>query len=289
MLSGKYRQGRPLPPAFPLCFAKTTEETTVPVRPTAPRMNRVTRVMTLTAVLVVTVLASIPPATARSLTKAGKKTGTKKTTVKKDGATPKPGSPCSTKAANYPGTALDCVDVPGSGLQWRIRGTLRNPFRLGEATEVWSIEGSRFRMTLTDWNPAVTVPPGPYATDLSARNTVLSAYRYRVTLLQSGPGARNLAADAAATTQFAVTANAQGPLHGTQTALPACAGGYDNSLVFGPQADTKPGRDTLQVADSGTVGSCEEAPAGANIVIENYDKDTANRVIVYTYFTGTPR
>ena len=199
---------------------------------------------------------------------------------------PKPGTLCPVRAATFPGTSLDCVDVPARGLQWQYRGTLLNPFRRGEPAEVWSIEGSRFRMTLTDWNPAVTVPPGDYANDLTARNNVLSAYRYRVTLLQSGTGARNLAADAATTAQYAVTANSRSPLRGSQPALPACKGSFDS---FPPQPDVKAAREALQVGESGVQASCEEAPLGSNVVIENLDKDAANKLIAYTYFTGTPR
>ena len=199
---------------------------------------------------------------------------------------PKPGTLCPVRAATFPGTSLDCVDVPARGLQWQYRGTLLNPFRRGEPAEVWSIEGSRFRMTLTDWNPAVTVPPGDYANDLTARNNVLSAYRYRETQLQRGTGARNRAADAATTAQSAVTANSRSPLRGSQPALPACKGSFDS---FPPQPDVKAAREALQVGESGVQASCEEAPLGSNVVIENLDKDAANKLIAYTYFTGTPR
>lgn len=242
--------------------------------------RRSARVLAATVTALLAAVAVAPTASAAGLTTAVKRSAKKKIVI------PKSGTPCPTRAATFPNTSLDCVDVPGGGLQWRYRGTLRNPFRLNESAEVWSIEGSRFRMTLTDWNPAVLVPPGDYANQLAATNSVLSAYRYRVTLLRSGPGARNLAADAATTTQFAVGPAVQGPLHGNQTALPACNGGFE---AFAPQADVKEARLSLQVGESGVAGSCEQAPAGANVVIENYDKDASNKKIAYTYFTGTPR
>ena len=267
-------------------LAQLPEEAIVPVRSTMPRTHSIHRGAVRTfalaiGTLVAGVLVGAPGAHAGVVTAAKK---TRKTVAKV--VIPKPGTLCPTRAATFPGTSLDCVDVPARGLQWQYRGTLLNPFRLGEPAEVWSIEGSRFRMTLTDWNPAVTVPPGDYANELTARNSVLSAYRYRVTLLQSGAGARNLAADAATTAQYAVTANSKSPLRGSQPALPACNGSFDS---FPPQPDVKVAREALQVGESGVEASCEEAPVGSNVVIENFDKDAANKLIVYTYFTGTPR
>ena len=259
----------------------------MPVRSTMPRTRAIhqgaARTFALAmGALVGGVLVGVPAARAGVVTAAKK---SPKTIVAKV-VIPKPGTPCPTRAATFPRTSLDCVIVPAGGLQWQYRGTLLDPFRLGEPAEVWSIEGSRFRMTLTEWNPAVPVPPGNYANELTARNSVLSAYRYRVTLRQSGAGARNLAADAATTAQYAVTANSKSPLRGSQPALPACNGSFD---LFPQQPDVKEARSALQVGESGVGASCEEAPVGSNVVIENLDKDAANKLIVYTYFTGTPR
>ena len=258
----------------------------MPVPSTMPRTCSIHRRAARTFALVICtlvggVLVGAPGAHAGVVTAAKK---TRKTVSKV--IIPKPGTLCPVRATTFRGTLLDCVDVPAQGLQWQYRGTMLNPFRLGETAEVWSIEGSRFRMTLTDWNPAVAVPPGDYANELTTRNSVLSAYRYRVTLLQSGAGARNLAADAATTAQYAITANSKSPLRGSQTALPACNGSFDS---FPPQPDVKVAREALRVGESGVQASCEEAPVGSNVVIENLDKDAANKLLVYTYFTGTPR
>ena len=99
---------------------------------------------------------------------------------------PLPGSPCTNRAQNFPGTALDCVDVPGKGLQWRVRGTIRNPFRIGEAVEVYSLESSKFRVELTDWDSDVTEESKAQGVDPTVPGIAFLVWRSRSTLLSSG-------------------------------------------------------------------------------------------------------
>ena len=109
----------------------------------------------MASVMAATMAASVLTTPAHAAKKSVRKSvKTAKTTLKPK--IPLPGSPCTERAANYPGTSLDCVDVAGKGLQWRVRGTIRNPFRLGEAVEVYSLESSRFRVVLTDWDSDIT-------------------------------------------------------------------------------------------------------------------------------------
>ncbi len=111
---------------------------------------------------------------------------------------PRHGDPCTTRGAQYPGTALDCVEIAGRGLQWRIRGTVLNPYRLNEPVELYQLQSGRVRVVLTQWDTDVTAKStslGYDPTPAKTPGTSLLAYRAEVTILSSGPGALNRASD----------------------------------------------------------------------------------------------
>ena len=231
---------------------------------------------------------------------AAKKTVRKPTTSLKKSKIPLPGSPCTERGVNFPATALDCVNVPGKGLQWRIRGTVRNPFRLGEAVEVYSLESSRYRVALTDWDPDVTEESKAQGVDPSVPGVAFLEWRTSSTLLASG-GARaaNRANEANVPLAFVVTAgtreNSSRSLVGFQPDLVACRNGGLVKDGFPPPSG-KGNLDHLEVGESGWSQFCKEAPADQvqNVVVELLNAFNAPggpnaKTAVTYYFTGTPR
>lgn len=214
---------------------------------------------------------------------------------------PKHGDPCTQRGANSPGTALDCVVVPGNRLQWRLRGTVRNPFRLGEAAEAYSFEGSRYRIVLTDWNPDLT-PQNP---DLAVPGVAFVAWRFQSTLLASGgPGKVNRTSEASIPFAYVVTDQTRedqtiglsdGRKPGSQPDLPACRDGRIQLGFPAPAANLKDRLETLQVGESGYDEWCKEAPAGqsVNVVLESNSWFTQPRLeaqfAISVYFSGNPR
>ena len=219
------------------------------------------------------------------------------TTVKSK--VPLPGSPCTERGVNFPATALDCVDVANKGLQWRIRGTVRNPFRLGEPVEVYSLESSRYRVALTDWDPDVTEESKAQGVDPSVPGVAFLEWRTSSTLLASG-GARaaNRANEANVPFAYVVTAgtreDSSRSLSGFQPDLAACRNGGLVKDAFPPPAG-KGFLDHLEVGESGWSQLCKEAPADQvqNVVVElnafNAPGGPNAKTAVTYYFTGTPR
>lgn len=216
---------------------------------------------------------------------------------------PLPGTPCTQRGANYPGTALDCVNVPAKGLQWRVRGTVRNPFRPGEAVEVYSLESSRFRVALADWDSDITEESRAQGIDLPVPGVAFLSYRINSTLVASGsPTALDRASDSTAPFAYVigpvVRENQRLSLSSVprETAIadqPACRDGRIKN-AFGPAAG-KPYLDKLQLGETGWNEFCKEVPAdqSPNVVVE-LNGWTARggpnaKTSVSYYFTGIPR
>lgn len=229
--------------------------------------------------------------TVRTATKTTKKP-TKKPKV------PLPGSPCTERAANFPGTSLDCVAVPAKGLQWRVRGTVRNPFRPGEAVEVYSLESSRYRVMLTDWDSDVTEESRAKGVDPAVPGVAFLAYRMQSTLLASGgPKALNRASEATAPFAYVIGATVREDqsrsLSGSQPDLPAWRnGGIQHAL---PEPSGKGYLDTLQVGEWGWSLFPKETPADQtqNVVVEmnafNAPGGPNAKTAVSYYFSGIAR
>ena len=223
-----------------------------------------------------------------------------KTTVR----VPRHGDPCTTRAANYRGTALDCVEVPGKGLQWRIRGTVHNPFRLNEPVELYQLQSSRVRVVLSQWDADVTdtsTSLGYDPTPAKAPGTALLAYRAEVTLVASGPGARNLASDSFPAFVYVIGPNVREDqaralsdrsVPGAIADQRACPG----PTLFGfPATSAKKRLEALQVGESGYDDLCKEVPADqtANAVVEvnlwTKPGGPNAKTAISVYFSGTPR
>lgn len=230
---------------------------------------------------------------------AAKKTERRTATSLKKSKIPLPGSPCTERGVNFPGTALDCVDVASKGLQWRIRGTVRNPFRPGEPVEVYSLESSRYRVTLTDWDPDVTQESMAQGVDPSVPGVAFLEWRTSSTLLASGgERAANRANEANVPFGYVVTTasreDSSRSLSGFQPDLVACRNGGLVKDGFPPPSG-KGYLDHLEVGESGWSQFCKEAPADQvqNVVVElNAFKAPGGpnaKTAVSYYFTGTPR
>ena len=252
----------------------------------------------MASVMAATVAASMLATPAHAAKKIVRKSvKTAKTTLKPK--IPLPGSPCTERAANYPGTSLDCVDVAGKGLQWRVRGTIRNPFRLGEAVEVYSLESSRFRVVVTDWDSDITEESKAQGVDPTVAGVAFLAWRSRSTLLSSGsPGAADRANEATPPFAYVVGAatreDQSRSLLGFQPDLPACRNGGLVKDAFPPPTG-KGSLEHLQVGESGWSWYCKEAPSDQtqNLVAElnawNAPGGPNAKTAVTFYFTGTPR
>lgn len=248
----------------------------------------------MTAVLATSVFATA----ASAAKKPARKTARTVATAPKP-KIPLPGSPCTDRAQNFPGTALDCVDVPGKGLQWRVRGTIRNPFRLGEAVEVYSLESSRFRVVLTDWDPDVTEESKAQGVDPTVPGVAFLVWRSRSTLLANGTaGAADRANEANPPFAYVVgpttREDSSRSLSGFQPDLVACRNGGLIRDGF-PAPTGKGSLEHLQVGESGWNSYCKEAPADQtlNLVAElnawNAPGGPNAKTAVTFYFTGTPR
>ena len=216
---------------------------------------------------------------------------------------PLPGTPCTQQGANYPRTALDCVNVPAKGLQWRVRGTVRNPFRPGESVEVYSLESSRFRVSLTDWDSDITEESKAQGIDLPVPGVAFLSYRVQSTLLASGsPTALNRASDSTAPFAYVVgpvarenqrLSLASVPRETAIADQPACRDGRIKN-AFGPAAG-KPYLEKLQLGESGSSEFCKEVPAdqSPNVVVELNGWTAPGgpnaKTSVSYYFTGIPR
>ena len=216
---------------------------------------------------------------------------------------PLPGTPCTQRGANFPGTALDCVDVPAKGLQWRVRGTVRNPFRPGESVEVYSLESSRFRVSLTDWDSDITEESKAQGIDLPVPGVAFLSYRVQSTLLASGsPTALNRASDSTAPFAYVVgpvvrenqrLSLASVPRETAIADMPACRDGRIKN-AFGT-ATGKPYLEKLQLGESGWNEFCKEVPTdqSPNVVAELNGWTAAGgpnaKTAVSYYFTGIPR
>ena len=232
-------------------------------------------------------------------TNAVKKTVRKTLTSLKKSKVPLPGSPCTNRGVNFPATALDCVDVASKGLQWRERGTVRNPFRLGEPVEVYSLESSRYRVALTDWDPDVTEESKAQGVDPSVPGVAFLEWRTSSTLLVSG-GARaaNRANEVSVPFAYVVTVgtreDSSRSLSGFQPDLVACRNGGLVKDGFPPPSG-KGHLDRLEVGESGWAQLCKEAPADQvqNVIVElNAFKAPGGpnaKTAVSYYFSGTPR
>ena len=248
----------------------------------------------MTAVLASSVFAG----SASAAKKPSRKPARKVATVPKP-KIPLPGSPCTNRAQNFPGTALDCVDVPGKGLQWRVRGTIRNPFRIGEAVEVYSLESSKFRVELTDWDSDVTEESKAQGVDPTVPGIAFLVWRSRSTLLSSGTArAADRANEANPPFAYIVGPNTREDgsrsLLGFQPDLAACRNGGLIRDSFPPPSG-KGSLEHLEVGESGWNSYCKEAPADQtmNLVAElnayNAPGGPNAKTAVAFYFTGTPR
>lgn len=216
---------------------------------------------------------------------------------------PLPGTPCVERGVNFPGTALDCVNVPARGLQWRVRGTVRNPFRPGEAVEVYSIESSRYRVSLTDWDSDITEESRAQGVDLAVPGVAFLAYRVSSTLLLSGGAkAANRASEATAPFAYVIGPTvrersslslSQVPRDSAQADLPACRNGGIQDGFADPVG--KDQLETLQPGETGWNGFCKEVPTeqSPNVVVElnafNAPGGPNAKTAVSLYFTGIPR
>ena len=271
----------------------------IPAARTSSSHNRFRRGLSFVAL---TALAA-PLLGALPVNPAGAAARKAKTTKPTKPKIPLPGTPCTQRGANYPGTALDCVNVPAKGLQWRVRGTVRNPFRPGESVEVYSLESSRFRVALADWDSDITEESKAQGIDLPVPGVAFLSYRVNSTLLASGsPSALNRASDSTAPFAYAVgpvvrenqrLSLASVPRETAIADLPACRDGRIKN-AFGPAAG-KERLEKLQLGESGWNEFCKEVPVdqSPDVVVE-FNGWTAPggpnaKTAVSYYFTGVPR
>ncbi len=217
---------------------------------------------------------------------------------------PRHGDPCTQKARNYPGTALDCVPGPGTALRWRNRGSVWNPYRLNEPVEIYSFEGSKFRVVLTHWNP--DVQPADAELDISDPSVNFVVWRYQATLLSSSkPGNADRPSEGSVPFAYVRTDSTRDDQTigltderkpGDQEDLRACR---DSRILLGSKfpdpAGLKPRLEKLAVGESGYDDWCVEAPAGqqANLIFESASWFTRPELkaeySISVYFTGNPR
>ena len=216
---------------------------------------------------------------------------------------PRPGTPCTQRGLNFTGTGLDCVSIPAKGLQWRVRGTVRNPFRPGESVDVYSLESSRYRVALTDWDSDISQESREQGVDLAVPGIAFLSYRISSTLLASGsPSALNRASEATAPFAYVVGAVvrenqrlslSQVPQETAIADQPACRDGRIKD-AFTP-AVGKDRLERLAMGETGWNGFCKEVPAeeSANVVVELNGWTAPGgpnaKTAVSYYFTGIKR
>ncbi len=258
-----------------------------------------TRIARPVAVAFLAAAVALAVSPANGVTRTAKKST--KTTAKPK--IPLPGTPCVERGVNFPGTALDCVSVPARGLQWRVRGTVRNPYRPGEAVEVYSIESSRYRVSLTDWDSDITEESRAQGVDLTVPGVAFLAYRVSSTLLVSGGAkAANRASEATAPFAYVIGPTvressslslSQVPRESAQADLPACRNGGIQDGFADPIGKDR--LETLQPGETGWNGFCKEVPTdqSPNVVVElnayNAPGGPNAKTAVSFYFTGLPR
>jgi hypothetical protein len=163
---------------------------------------------------------------------------------------------------------------------------------------VYSIESSRYRVMLTDWDSDSTEESRARGVDLAVPGVAFLAYRIQSTLLASGgPKAFSAAKEATAPFAYVIGATVREDqsrsLSGSQPDLAAWRnGGMQHGL---PEPTGKGHLETLQVGESGWDEFFKESPADQtqNVVAEmnafNAPGGANSKTAVSYYFTGIPR